>query len=108
MRTRIENSNTLSSILKGEFITEKSIKRLIPFLLMLVVLGLISIRSSFYAEKLLKQSIALEKEIAAIRLTYITSKSELMSLYRRSVVEGLVVDQGLRTSLMPPEIIEKQ
>ena len=108
MRTRIENSNTLSSILKGEFITEKSIKRLIPFLLMLVVLGLISIRSSFYAEKLLKQSISLEKEIAAIRLTYITSKSELMSLYRRSVVEGLVVDQGLRTSLMPPEIIEKQ
>ena len=107
MRTRIDNSNTLSSILKGEFITEKSIKRLIPFLLMLVFLGLINIRSSFYAEKLLKKSISLEKEIAAIRLTYITSKSELMSLYRRSVVEGLVEDQGLRTSLRPPEIIEK-
>lgn len=107
MRTRIDNSNTLSSILKGEFITEKSIKRLIPFLLMLVVLGLINIRSSFYAEKLLKQSISLEKEIAAIRLTYITSKSELMSLYRRSVIEGLVEGQGLKTSLTPPEIIKK-
>ena len=108
MKTRTENSSTLSSILKGEFITEKSIKRLIPFLLMLVVLGLINIRSSFYAEKLLKESIALEKEIAAIRLSYITSKSELMSLYRRSVVEGLVEGQGLRTSLIPPEIIEKK
>jgi hypothetical protein len=109
MRTSIENSNTsaLSSILKGEFITEKGMKRLIPFLFMLVILGLINIRSSFYAEKLLKQSISLEKEIAAIRLTYISSKSELMSLYRRSAVEGLVEDQYLKTSLIPPYILEK-
>ena len=107
MTTRKDNSNTLSSILKGEFIAEKSNKKLIPFLLMIVVLGLINIRSSFHAEKLLKQSISLEKEVATLRLTHITTKSELMSVYRRSVVEGLVESQGLRTSLIPPEIIEK-
>ena len=72
-----------------------------------MVLGLINIRSSFHAEKLLKQSIALEKEVADLRLTYITNKSRLMGLYRRSVVEGLVKNQGLKTSLTPPEIIEK-
>ena len=108
MITRKDSSNTFSSILKGEFIAEKSNTKLIPFLLMMVVLGLMNIRSSFHAEKLLKQSISLEKEIAALRLTYITSKSELMSVYRRSIVEVLVENQGLRTSLTPPEIIEKQ
>ena len=107
MTAKKDSSNTLSSILKGEFITEKSNKKLIPFLLMIVVLGLINIRSSFHAEKLLKQSISLEKEVADLRLTHITTKSELMSVYRRSVVEGLVEDQGLQTSLTPPEIIEK-
>ena len=74
---------------------------------MIVVLGLINIRSSFHAEKLLKQSISLEKEVADLRLTHITTKSKLMSVYRRSVVEGLVKNQGLKTSLTPPEIIEK-
>ncbi len=107
MTTKKDSSNTLSSILKGEFITEKSNAKLIPFLLMIVALGLINIRSSFHAEKLLKQSIALEKEIADLRLTSITTKSELMSMYRRSVIEILVEDQGLKTALTPAEIIEK-
>ena len=108
MITMLDNSNTISSILKGEFIAEKSNTKLIPFLLIIVVLGLINIRSSFNAESLLKQSIALEKEVADLRLTYITTKSELMSVYRRSVVEELVQTQGLKTSLTPPIIIEKQ
>ena len=107
MTTKKDSSNTLSSILKGEFITEKSNTKLIPFLLMIVALGLINIRSSFNAEKLLKQSIALEKEIADLRLTSITTKSELMSMYRRSVIEILVEDQGLKTALTPAEFIEK-
>ncbi|MAJ89825.1 MAG: hypothetical protein CMD08_00905 [Flavobacteriales bacterium] len=103
-----DNSNTFSSILKGEFIAEKSNIRLIPFLLMLVVLGLINISYSFHAENLLKRSIFLEKEVAALRLNYITTKSDLMSMYRRSVIEKVVSPYGLKTSLVPPEIIEKQ
>ena len=107
MTTKKDSSNKFSSILKGEFITEKSNKKLLPFLLMIVALGLINISSSFHAEKLLKQAISSEKEVADLRLTSITTKSELMSVYRRSVVEGLVENQGLKTSLTPPEIIEK-
>ena len=97
----------ISSILKGEFIEEKTNIRLIPFFLIIVVLGLISIRSSFHAEKLLKKSISLESEVADLRFTHITTKSKLMSLYRRSTFEGIVFVQGLKTSLNAPEIIEK-
>lgn len=107
MTNKKDSSNTISSILKGEFIAEKSNIKLIPFLLMIVVLGLANIRSSFHAEKLLKKSISLEKEVADLRLTYITTKSELMNVYRRSVVEGLVENQDLKTSLIPPEIIDR-
>ena len=107
MTTKKDSSNTFSSILKGEFITEKSNTKLIPFLLLIVALVLVNISFSFHAEKLLKQSISLEKEVADLRLSHITTKSELMSVYRRSVVERLVENQGLKTSLTPPEIIEK-
>jgi hypothetical protein len=72
-----------------------------------VFLVLVNISSSFRAEKLLKQSISLEKEVADLRLVYITTKSDLMSMYRRSVIENIVNEQGLKTSLTPPVIIEK-
>ena len=74
---------------------------------MTVFLVLVNISSSFRAEKLLKQSISLEKEVADLRLVYITTKSDLMRMYRRSVIENIVNEQGLKTSLTPPIIIEK-
>ena len=106
MKTKSETQNTISSILKGEFIAEKSNVKLIPFLLLIVFLVLVNIRSSFYAEKLLKESISLEKEVADLRLVYITTKSDLMSMHRRSVIENIVQNQGLKTAVNPPMIIE--
>ena len=106
MKTKSETQNRISSILKGEFIAEKSNTKLIPFLLLIVFLVLVNIRSSFYAETLLKESISLEKEVADLRLVYITTKSDLMSMYRRSVIEIIVQNQGLKTAVNPPMIIE--
>ena len=106
MKTKFETQNTISSILKGEFIAEKSNTKLIPFLLLIVFLVLVNIRSSFYAEMLLKESISLEKEVADLRLVYITTKSDLMSMHRRSVIENIVQNQGLKTAVNPPMIIE--
>ena len=93
--------------MRGEFIAEESNRKYVPFLLMTVFLVLVNISSSFRAEKLLKQSISLEKEVADLRLVDITTKSDLMSMYRRSVIENIVNEQGLKTSLTPPIIIEK-
>ena len=107
MQEKKENNSSLFSILKGEFISDHNNQKYAPFLLMLVGLILINISISFRAERLLKESISLEKEVADLRLVYITTKSDLMSMYRRSVVEDLVRDAGLKTSLTPPEIIEK-
>ena len=101
-----ENTNSLLSILKGEFIADQGNQKYIPFLLFIVLLILLNIRISFRAEHLLKESISLEKEVADLRLVYITTKSDLMSMYRRSVIEEIVSDKGLATSLTPPVIIE--
>jgi hypothetical protein len=102
-----ENTSSLLSILKGEFISDKNNQKYIPLLLFIVCLILLNIRISFRAERLLKESIALEKEVADLRLVYITTKSDLMSMYRRSVIEDIVLDKGLKTSLFPPVILEK-
>ena len=101
-----ENTNSLLSILKGEFIADQGNQKYIPFLLFIVLLILLNIRISFRAEHLLKESISLEKEVADLRLVYITTKSDLMSMYRRSVIEEIVAYKGLTSSLTPPDIIE--
>ena len=80
--------------------------KIFTFLLLIVFLLLINIRVSFNAEKLQKRSIKLEQEVADLRLTYITTKSELMNLYKRSEIEKMVENQGLKTSLNPAYIIE--
>ena len=102
-----ENTSSLLSILKGEFISDQNNQKYIPFLLFIVLLILLNIRISFRAEHLLKESISLEKEVANLRLVYITTKSDLMSMYRRSVIEGIVTDKGLKTSLVPPVILKR-
>ena len=103
-----ENTSSLLSILKGEFIVDQNNQKYIPFFLFIVLLILLNIRISFRAENLLKESISLEQEVADLRLVYITTKSDLMSMYRRSVIEGIVADKDLKTSLSPPLIINKK
>ena len=94
------------SILKGDFFSKKHNTKYLPFLLLIVLLLMINIRISFNAEKLQKRSINLEKEVADLRLTYITTKSQLMSLYKRSKIEELVEKQGIKTSMKPAYIID--
>ena len=101
-----ENTSSLLSILRGEFISDQGNQKYIPFLLFFVLLVLLNIRISFRAEHLLKESISLEREVADLRLVYITTKSDLMSMYRRTVIEEIVAHKGLATSLNPPVIIE--
>jgi hypothetical protein len=101
-----ENTNSFLSILRGEFIVDQNNQKYIPFLLFIVFLILLNIRISFRAERLLKESISLEQEVEDLRFMYITTKSDLMSMYRRSVIESIVADKGLKTSLAPPVIIK--
>ena len=97
---------SLLSLLKGDFFSKKQNAKYVPFLLLIVILLLANIRISFYAEKLLKRSIKLEYEVADLRLRYITTKSKLMQVYKRSTIENMVLEQGLSTSLTPPYIID--
>lgn len=95
----------IGNILKGEFIIGKSYQKYIPYLLLIVFLGLFSISSSFRYEALQNQSIQLEKQVASLSLTYITNKSSLMKSQKRSEIEKIVAKYGLRTSKTPPKIM---
>ena len=107
MNKKTDNIGDLFSFLKGDFISTQENKKHLPYILFIVFLILVNIRISFYAESLIKKVDVLEKEVADLRLVYVTTKSDLMHLYKRTTVEILVEDQGLKTSLTPPYLITK-
>ena len=106
MSIRKERNSGFLSILRGDFIAHKNNQKYLPFILMLVVFILLNISMSFRAEELLRKAILLEEEIADLRLVYITTKTDLMSMHKRSVIEEVVFESGLRTSLDPPLFIK--
>ena len=100
-----KNKTSILSILKGDFFSKTQNRKYVPFLCLIVSLLLINIRMTFHAESLQRKSVNLEYEVADLRLRYITTKSQLMSIYKRSIIEEMVSNQGLQTSLTPVYII---
>mgnify|MGYP001403798685 FL=1 len=101
-------NNNITSLLKGDFILGKGIVHHLPFILMLFGLALTSISSSFHSEKLLEKSIKLEKEVEYLNRIHTAHKLDLMKMYKRSEIEKLVLQHGIKTSLTPPFIIERK
>lgn len=106
MTSNRQKNKSVISILKGDFIIGETIGSYTPFLLMLFILALLSISSSFHSEKLLEKSIKLEKEVEHLSRIHTTHKLDLMKIYKRSKVEELVKSQEIKTSKIPPVIIE--
>ena len=97
----------ISFFLKGEFLADRNNQKNLPFVLFIVMLLLINISISFNAERLILQTISLEKEVYDLRLVYITTKSDLMDMNKRSVIEKIVSPLGLQSVTSPPNIIVK-
>jgi len=101
----MKKNKSILSVLKGDFFSKKENRIHLPFLFLIILLLLLNIRLSFNAESLLKKSIKLEMDVSDLRLTYITTKSDLMRVYKRSSVEVLVYKDKLISSNTPPYII---
>ena len=84
-----KNKISVFSILKGDFFSKTQNRKYVPFLFLIVSLLLINIRLTFHAESLQRKSVNLEYEVADLRLRYITTKSQLMSIYKRSTIEEM-------------------
>ena len=102
-----KNNKTILSLLRGDFLMRNNNQKNIPFILFIVFLLLVNISISFNAVGLVRDLARLEKEVYDLRLVYITTKSDLMHYYKRSVIEEKVSSFGLKTSINPPYIIEK-
>lgn len=98
-------------VINGNFLTNESTVKQIPFLLFLVLVALIYISNTYYAEKILRKTNSVNNEIKELRSEYITTKSDLMFFSKQSEVARAAdaMKIGIKESVVAPKkiVVEK-
>ena len=81
----------------------------VPKVLFVMVLGLLYIGNTHYAEKTVRKINNVQTEVEDLRADYTTLKSELMFSSKQSEVAKKIKAYGLKESLIPPSkvLVEK-
>ncbi|MCD4834343.1 MAG: hypothetical protein K8R31_11150 [Bacteroidales bacterium] len=98
---------SIKDLLDGSLIANDFVLKQLPYIVFLVILAFIYIANRYHAEKVVRASIELTKEINDLRAEAITTSSELMFNSKQSEVTKLVESKGLGLieSVEPPKKI---
>lgn len=102
-----QEQHIVLGIFKGDFLSKKENQEHLPFILFVALLIILNISLYYSAVQLARNINKAEKDLYELRVEYITTKSELMTKYKRSTIENTVKNMGLQSSLIAPKIIEK-
>ena len=87
------------------FLTRENVRRMIPMLMFAAALAIGYIANSHYAEKTIRKTDKLSKEIKELRSEYISIKSDLMFRSKQSEVARRLQEKGIRELTSPPQKI---
>jgi hypothetical protein len=95
------------SIIDGSILTRDNVLRLLPFIFFLTFLIIVYIANSYYAEKTIRQTEKVRKEIKELELEYISVKSDYMVCSKQSSVAVRLdsLRSGIKESVVPPKKI---
>lgn len=92
-------------LLRGEFLAHSVLRRELPYLLLLAVLGTLYIGNAYRAEKKMTEIRKLQEKTKDMYTRYIALKSELMFTLTRSEIEAALAEEGIRQMTSPPAVI---
>ena len=96
-----------AGMLDGSLLTGNTTSSLMPFIFYLAAMGLFLIFNAYYAEKKARQVDQLQREMTALRIEYVQTKSEYMYLTNRSEISRRLRSRGFIEPTEPPrQIIE--
>lgn len=104
-KTRIDKM--LAFILGGEFLTNKSTLRLIPFIAYVCLLLTLSISLRYQLEHLSKDKINKEEQIVFLREIHIQNQQKYQELTKISEVASMLDTIGVGIIAGPPHVIIK-
>ncbi len=100
-----KTKSMFNEILGGNILTKSKVKKTLPFVLYLMLIAIIYISNSYYADKSIRQINKLNKEINELRSEYITIKADLMFRSNQSELAKKIEQYGIKESVVPPKKI---
>jgi len=103
--TRKSVGKSVHSLLDGTFLTKGRFIHAMPFIIFLMILGIIYISNIFHVERTKRQLDNLEEELRELRYEYITSRSKLMYESKPSEIVIKLKETGISETMVPPKKI---
>jgi hypothetical protein len=101
-RKRNPIASSFINILDGSFLSKEGSVKNIPFALFISIIGGFYIANTYNAERTVRETSKVTKELKELRSEYISLKSELMFHSNQSQVAQLVAPLGLKEAKEPP------
>lgn len=91
-------------IIDGSLLTRQQVIEKLPFILFITFLAVIYIGNRYHAEKVVRKTTNMEREMKDLRSEFITTAAELMNISKQSKVVHLIEEHnlGLEESTEPP------
>ena len=95
----------LKELLDGSVLTTNLVTRQLPFLVFLTFLAVVYIGNRYNAEKVVRQTVFLQKRIKELRAESVSISAKIIDIIKQSEVSKLVSDRGLNLieSTEPPK-----
>lgn len=92
-------------LLDGTLLTRQVVVKQLPFLVFLTFLTMVYISNRYNAEKVVRETVAIQNELKELRAESVTIAAELMDISKQSEVAIMVQDfnLGLKESVEPPK-----
>jgi hypothetical protein len=85
----------LKELMSGSMVTDKIILKNLGYIFLLTLLGAIYIANRFHAEKIIRESTRLEREVKDLRAESLSVSADLMEASKQSEVFRLVKEREL-------------
>lgn len=92
-------------LLDGTLLTRQVVVKQLPFLVFLTFLTMVYISNRYNAEKVVRETVAIQSELKELRAESVTIAAELMDISKQSEVARMVqnFNLGLKESVEPPK-----
>lgn len=101
--TRKKVGKSIHSVVDGSFLTKDKVVGLIPFLMYLLILAILYITNIYNGERTIRAIDDAKTSLKELQYEFITSKSDLMNMSKRSEVAERLDSTGIKESVVPPE-----
>ena len=104
---REEKKFSAKNLIDGSVLTRNWVVNKVPFILFLTFLAIIYIANRYHAERVVRETVKIQREVKELRFESITTAADLMYISKQSEVARMVKEKklGLEELVEPPSKI---